>query len=97
MHAILCDAIRQAIFGMNVTEINTGSVVNLARYFELAVPLTAVTVWVVVSLQSKARLGDPEATMWSQMWWPFIAVMDLFRPLMRGRRGDRGTHKYARV
>jgi hypothetical protein len=71
---------------MNVTEINTGSVVNLARYVELAVPLTAVTVWIVISLQSsKAHLDDPAPSMWSQMWWPFTAVRGLLRDLFQAR------------
>jgi len=74
-----------AVFGMNVTEINTGSVVNLARYVELALPLTAVTIWIIISLQSKTYLDDANPSMWSQMWWPLTAVRDLLRGLFQAR------------
>jgi hypothetical protein len=70
---------------MNVTEINTGSVVNLARYVELALPLTAVTIWIIISLQSKTYLDDANPSMWSQMWWPLTAVRDLLRGLFQAR------------
>ena len=68
----------EAVFGMNVTEINSGSQVNLTRYVELALPLTAVTIWIIISLQSKMHLNDPDRSMWSQMWWPVKAVTNLF-------------------
>lgn len=70
---------------MNVTEINTGSVVNFARYVELALPLTAVTIWIIISLQSKTHLDDTDPSMWSQMWWPFTAGRDLLRGLFQAR------------
>lgn len=36
---------------MNVTEINDGSVPSLRHYFAAALPLTAITVWIIVALQ----------------------------------------------
>lgn len=84
----------QTVFGMNVTELNDGSKPNVARYLELAIPLTAVTIWIIVSLQSKAHLDDADPSMWSQIWWPVTSLMDLFtHVLRRPRRGD----DYARV
>ncbi|KAF9447468.1 hypothetical protein P691DRAFT_760751 [Macrolepiota fuliginosa MF-IS2] len=38
-------------FGMNVQEINNGSTPTLGHYFAAALPLTAVTIWIVVALQ----------------------------------------------
>lgn len=38
-------------FGMNVTEINEGSVPSLGHYFAAALPLTAATIWIIVALQ----------------------------------------------
>ncbi|KAF7760200.1 hypothetical protein Agabi119p4_10876 [Agaricus bisporus var. burnettii] len=38
-------------FGMNVSEINFGSTPSLSDYFATALPLTAVTIWIVVALQ----------------------------------------------
>lgn len=82
--------ISQAVFGMNIKEINGDSdnLPNVTTYIELAIPLTAVTIWIILSLQSKAHLDEPEPSIWSQMWWPFTSVKRLIRP----RRGN-----YARV
>ncbi|EAU87069.2 hypothetical protein CC1G_11249 [Coprinopsis cinerea okayama7 len=47
-------------FGMNITEINpkeSAPGMTLAKYFAVAVPLTAVTVWLVVAYQ--IRIPDP--------------------------------------
>jgi len=83
----------QAVFGMNVTEINSGSKVNLARYVQLALPLTAVTIWIIISLQGRAHLDDPEPSMWSQMWWPVKEVTAAFTCFSqaRGRRRARAS------
>ena len=45
----------QTAFGMNVTEINQGSVPSLSHYFAAAFPLTAVTIWIVVALQIQLK------------------------------------------
>ncbi|KAJ3576809.1 hypothetical protein NP233_g148 [Leucocoprinus birnbaumii] len=47
-------------FGMNVTEINEGSVPSLGHYFAAAFPLTAVTIWIIVALQ--IEMEDPGST-----------------------------------
>ncbi|KAF8996025.1 hypothetical protein BDQ17DRAFT_1364969 [Cyathus striatus] len=43
------------IFGMNVDEINPGSNENLRNYFAVAVPLTALTVWIFVATQIQVK------------------------------------------
>jgi len=86
-----------AVFGMNVTEINSGSKVDLARYVAVVVPLTAVTIWVMMSLKSKAHLDDPDPSMWSQMLWPLKAAMDVFVGIFQARRKARTVHTRAYV
>lgn len=60
----------QTAFGMNVTEINEGSVPSLSHYFAAAFPLTAVTIWIVVALQIQFKepvISPPNPTELSRM------------------------------
>lgn len=41
----------QTVFGMNVTEINPDGLVDLAHYVAVAIPLTIVTIWIIVAYQ----------------------------------------------
>ncbi|PPQ80936.1 hypothetical protein CVT26_014746 [Gymnopilus dilepis] len=41
------------VFGMNVSEINPGTLGTMARYVEIALPLTIATIWIVIAFQSK--------------------------------------------
>jgi len=44
-----------SIFGMNVNEINPGTAGTLPHYFAAAIPLTALTIWVLVAFQFNKR------------------------------------------
>ncbi|KAJ7135427.1 hypothetical protein C8R43DRAFT_1020979 [Mycena crocata] len=58
-----------AIFGMNIKEISPETHGSLPHYFETALPLTFLTVWVVMAFQSKYLLGD-DTTVWQRLIWP---------------------------
>ncbi|KJA17687.1 hypothetical protein HYPSUDRAFT_46166 [Hypholoma sublateritium FD-334 SS-4] len=47
------------VFGMNVTALNPGSYGTLAKYIATAVPLTVLTIWVIVAFQ--IQIPDPHA------------------------------------
>ncbi|KAF4609856.1 hypothetical protein D9613_010436 [Agrocybe pediades] len=40
-----------AVFGMNVSEINPEGLMDLAHYVAVAIPLTIVTIWIIVAYQ----------------------------------------------
>ncbi|KAF5381593.1 hypothetical protein D9615_005537 [Tricholomella constricta] len=44
-----------AVFGMNIEEINPGSLETLPHYLATAIPLTIITVWVIVAFQYHPR------------------------------------------
>ena len=68
----------QAIFGMNIREIIPGSGGSLLQYLRIAVPLTAITVWMMVAFQSKHFLGYKKLTILQQILWPVVFVKRLF-------------------
>ncbi|TFK31606.1 hypothetical protein BDQ12DRAFT_707942 [Crucibulum laeve] len=47
-------------FGMNVVEINPGSGPTLSQYFATAIPLTAITIWIVVAFQIQIKQSPAE-------------------------------------
>ena len=49
--AFLPPSFAAAVFGMNVTVINPGSSATLGHYLELVLPLTALTIWIVIALE----------------------------------------------
>jgi hypothetical protein len=54
----------QSAFGMNIIEINpeeSASSMTLAKYFEVSLPLTFVTVWIVIAYQ--INIEDPRAVL----------------------------------
>ena len=54
---------------MNVRELNSGTFGSLSHYVEAALPLTLVTIWIIVAYQSRFVLREDEA-MWKKLLWP---------------------------
>lgn len=48
-----------SVFGMNVVEINPDGLGTLGHYAAVALPLTAVTIWIIVAYQ--IQIKDPRA------------------------------------
>ncbi|KAJ6535926.1 hypothetical protein DFH09DRAFT_1179170 [Mycena vulgaris] len=70
-----------AIFGMNVKEITPNTRGTLPHYLALALPLTAVTMWIIMAFQYRkkdpSRLiheDEKETSMWSKLKWPVRSV-----------------------
>ncbi|KAJ6591097.1 hypothetical protein DFH09DRAFT_1138560 [Mycena vulgaris] len=72
-----------AVFGMNIREIVPDTKGSLSHYFETAMPLTFLTIWVVMAFQSKHLLGR-EATIWMRLFWPVALVRQM---VVRRRKG----------
>lgn len=81
---------------MNLKELNDGSINGVSRYLEVAIPLTAATVWIVIALQSKWHLnnaanggqGGNVTSLWGQLWWPLTSMTSLIMgPEQRKKAG----------
>ncbi|PPQ91004.1 hypothetical protein CVT25_013929 [Psilocybe cyanescens] len=76
-------------FGMNLVNLEDGSYGTLAHYFEVAIPLTCLTIWVIVGLhQSKAQHDDvenQETGVLYRLQWPIRSARYVIT-MMRKRR-----------
>ena len=63
----------QGIFGMNVGEINPGTKGTISQYIAVAVPLTIVSIWVIMAFQSKHIF--PRGTSFAKrLGWPIFLI-----------------------
>ncbi|OAX34434.1 hypothetical protein K503DRAFT_774540 [Rhizopogon vinicolor AM-OR11-026] len=60
-----------SVFGMNVREINDGSLETLAHYAETTISLTLLTVYIVVTLQPHTSFHEENAPLGQRMAWPY--------------------------
>ncbi|KAK0484497.1 hypothetical protein IW261DRAFT_1456929 [Armillaria novae-zelandiae] len=81
-----------AIFGMNVGEISPGTKGTLPHYFEAALPLTFLTVWVVMAFQSK-YLFDSGSTFWMRLVWPWMLFKQVFMNQDKEREREKEKEK----
>ncbi|KAF8584986.1 hypothetical protein K439DRAFT_1616330 [Ramaria rubella] len=79
------------IFGMNIKEINPGTLGSLAHYFETALPLTIVTIWVIVAYQGKWHEGEGDMSIWMRLMWPIMYVRRLLDGRQEGGGSDTST------
>jgi hypothetical protein len=68
--------VSQGVFGMNVIELNSGTYGSIAHYAEVTLPLTFVTIWIIVAFQSRFVLRDDDS-MWKKLLWPIALVQKL--------------------
>ena len=61
---------------MNVMELNSGTYGTLPHYIAATLPLTFVTIWIIVAFQSRFVLRDAEAK-WKQLLWPIALIQRL--------------------
>jgi len=69
-----------SVFGMNVVEINPQggtAITNLSQYVALTLPLTVLTIWIIIAFQSKYIF--PEGTsFYKRLGWP-IFIFDVMK------------------
>ena len=71
---------------MNVIELNQGTYGTLAHYVAATLPLTVVTIWVVVAFQNSFTVPAAGNT-WTRLLWPIFILRALFH---QPRRPDNG-------
>ncbi|KAF9559806.1 hypothetical protein CPC08DRAFT_637387 [Agrocybe pediades] len=77
------------VFGMNVSEINPGSLGTLPRYIEIALPLTLITAWIIIAFQSKYIFENQNTTFVQRLGWPGYLVIKMIKEKMDQREKER--------
>jgi hypothetical protein len=75
------------IFHMNVKPINPNGAPRIPIFLQIALPITAATIWIILVYQSKYMFKKPSLR--KQLIWPFWLVMYLFERARKGM-GDTG-------
>ncbi|KAG1802136.1 uncharacterized protein HD556DRAFT_1304314 [Suillus plorans] len=72
-----------SVFGMNVREINPGSLESITRYVWVAFLLTFLTTWIVIAVQPYSTIHNRGASLWRRAMWPAFylpqKVIEYFR------------------
>lgn len=63
-----------SVFGMNVREINPGSLESITRYVWVSFLLTFVTTWIVIAVQPYSTIHKPGASLWRRAIWPALYI-----------------------
>ncbi|KAJ3510345.1 hypothetical protein NLJ89_g4728 [Agrocybe chaxingu] len=71
-------------FGMNIVDLQDGSYGTLSHYFEVALPLTAVTIWIIMALHTSR--GEEGNTFLQRLRWPIRSAQQAFRLAIRKRK-----------
>ncbi|KAJ2925295.1 hypothetical protein H1R20_g11758, partial [Candolleomyces eurysporus] len=66
-----------AVFGMNVAEINPGTLGTVPHYVAVALPFTIFTAWIIIAFQSK-YIFQGEVSFWLRLTWPFKLLYDRY-------------------
>ncbi|KAG1752049.1 hypothetical protein EDB19DRAFT_1845541 [Suillus lakei] len=62
-----------SVFGMNVVEINPGSLETIARYVEVTFLLTIFTTWIVIAFQPYSSIHENSGGgIWRRAAWPYF-------------------------
>lgn len=68
-------------------ELNQGTYGTLAHYVEATLPLTLVTIWVVVAFQNSFSVRDDTGSTLTKLLWPILILGTIFsRPNKKGGR-----------
>ena len=62
----------QSVFGMNVSEINPGSLGTLARYAEVTIALTLLTFYIVITVTTHTSFHERGVSWRQRAAWPIL-------------------------
>ncbi|KAI6045276.1 cora-like Mg2+ transporter protein-domain-containing protein [Pisolithus marmoratus] len=80
-----------SVFGMNVAEINPGTYENLSHYAEATIALTALTVWLVIAMQTESSFW-PKGSGWRRrLAWPIFFTTACIKGSYLRQRGASQT------
>ena len=68
---------------MNVSEINPGTLGTMARYVEIALPLTIATIWIVIAFQSK-YIFPQNVGFVKRLAWPGYLLLQMRKKRQQG-------------
>ncbi|KIL65408.1 hypothetical protein M378DRAFT_10794 [Amanita muscaria Koide BX008] len=77
------------IFSMKVSEIDPGTNVTIAQYFELTIPVTMATVWIVMAYQSGHIF--PHLPFWKRLGWPIYLLFYLYNRQLEKNKLNEGA------
>ncbi|KAI6002549.1 cora-like Mg2+ transporter protein-domain-containing protein [Pisolithus marmoratus] len=85
-----------SVFGMNVAEINPGTYENLSHYAEATIALTALTVWLVIAMQTESSFWPKGSGWWRRLAWPiFFTTACIKESYLRQRGASQTTEQPA--
>ncbi|KAF9485235.1 hypothetical protein BDN70DRAFT_871644 [Pholiota conissans] len=71
------------LFGMNVTIVEDGAHASMGQYLAVAVPLTAVTIWIMVGLRWQGESQETQKPFLYQLKWPIHYSQKLAKRMVR--------------
>ncbi|KAF8902609.1 hypothetical protein CPB84DRAFT_1678779 [Gymnopilus junonius] len=82
------------VFGMNVSEINPGTLGTMVRYVEIALPLTVATIWIVIAFQSK-YIFPPNVGFIQRLAWPGYMLFQMIKRKQKQREELSSAESYS--
>lgn len=76
---------------MNISSLQDGSLATPAEYLAVAIPLTALTIWVIVGLHSSVGPDTPEHSFIQRLQWPYHSLQRAWRQAMQKKRVNEGV------
>ena len=73
---------------MNVAEINPGTEGTLSHYCAIALPLTIVTVWVIIAFQSKYIFKEKTSFL-KRLGWPAYILINIIKESAKTDKTDK--------
>ncbi|KAH7929174.1 hypothetical protein BV22DRAFT_1125947 [Leucogyrophana mollusca] len=83
-----------ALFGMNVKEIQPGSLETLTNYVGVAIGLTVLTIWLVFAVQVGHPVhenGESSGLFAERLWWPIFLLKRKASKMLKALRMRKGT------
>ncbi|KAF8958968.1 hypothetical protein BDZ97DRAFT_1430263 [Flammula alnicola] len=76
------------VFGMNVREINPGTLGTLAHYVAVSISLTLLSAWVIIAFQSKYLFSTNKSFL-VRLAWPVHIVSEWLKTLRSGKKREK--------
>jgi hypothetical protein len=66
---------------------------SLVRYLLTTIPLTLLTIWIIVAFQIKYYFGGAEMTSWARIFWPAFVFRGPFSKYNQRRKEAEGYNR----
>lgn len=70
---------------MNVDVLSSGTFGTIPNYVATAVPLSIVTIWIMIALHERWHIKNENETptLWARWLWPFVRAKELTESIQR--------------